>query len=569
MLPDNLLHWEEIFKTGTHTDSNGVTLSFDKPKLQEMANLYNSQPEADQHIAPVVLGHPETDAPAYGWVEKLKVEGDKLMAGIRDIKQEFVQWVNNGHYLKKSAAFYATGLLRHVGFLGATPPAVKGLENAAFANQDKFDEYEFIKPETKPAEPEKEKSILFAEEASPEQIKRSKKYSIAIKDTIKRNVRPAQYEDLQDSMFGDPVHYRFPLAQQYIRATLATWNRKQIQTAYTENERRIISARIVKAGIANNINLNPYIWAFSECIKQYSELAILSLKDKFSKVFNPLAVKQYAQTAYDDGIIPSVTIAADQLTNKQLVQVIKTLNNNSKPFKEVNMDTMTADQFALFVQDLLAKVTETLQEEVSAQVGSIIENMKADPKYWTKGTTPPATDDSNTPPVVASETEIALRNEYEKKFNEQQVQLNALQAQNRLASYNTYCEEQEKAGRVLPKQRNLITTLLESTRTITGMSYAEAGTVIKLDGEQAVKKLIESFPTQIEYNEIVLKDGRNKQTITNFEMPKLSGNRNVTVDEGSTTLYNEIQTVIAEYQTAGKTINTNEALAIARKKLGV
>jgi hypothetical protein len=36
-------------------------------------------------------------------------------------------WVNAGLYRNRSAAFYGDGRLRHVGFLGGAPPAVKGL----------------------------------------------------------------------------------------------------------------------------------------------------------------------------------------------------------------------------------------------------------------------------------------------------------------------------------------------------------------------------------------------------------------------------------------------------------
>jgi hypothetical protein len=41
--------------------------------------------------------------------------------------------VRRGLFKKRSAAFYNDGTLRHVGFLGAMPPAVKGLADVAFA----------------------------------------------------------------------------------------------------------------------------------------------------------------------------------------------------------------------------------------------------------------------------------------------------------------------------------------------------------------------------------------------------------------------------------------------------
>ena len=41
------------------------------------------------------------------------------------------------YYEKRSASFYPDGRLRHVGFLGAAPPAVKGLAGIAFGQEDK------------------------------------------------------------------------------------------------------------------------------------------------------------------------------------------------------------------------------------------------------------------------------------------------------------------------------------------------------------------------------------------------------------------------------------------------
>lgn len=121
----------EIFKTGTHTDSGGKTRDWTDKDLEEIAALY--KPEI--HEAPIVIGHPEHDSPAYGWVESLKVEGGKLLASVKDVADEFKDWVRKGLYKKISIALYPDLGLRHVGFLGATPPAVKGLKQAAFGDK--------------------------------------------------------------------------------------------------------------------------------------------------------------------------------------------------------------------------------------------------------------------------------------------------------------------------------------------------------------------------------------------------------------------------------------------------
>jgi len=121
----------EIFKIGTHTDSAGKTREWTDKDLEEIASLYN--PEINE--APIVIGHPDHDSPAYGWVESLKVDGGKLLAKVKDVAEEFKDWVRRGLYKKVSIALYPDLGLRHVGFLGATPPAVKGLKQATFGEK--------------------------------------------------------------------------------------------------------------------------------------------------------------------------------------------------------------------------------------------------------------------------------------------------------------------------------------------------------------------------------------------------------------------------------------------------
>ncbi len=134
--------WIEIFKTGEHTDSQGRTRKWTEKELDEIVSKYNTQKE---HTAPIVIGHPKDNAPAYGWVESLKREGSKLLAKIKDVAEEFKDWVNKGLYKKRSISLYPNLLLRHVGFLGAQPPAIKGLKDFKFQDKEEdFLEYEDV-----------------------------------------------------------------------------------------------------------------------------------------------------------------------------------------------------------------------------------------------------------------------------------------------------------------------------------------------------------------------------------------------------------------------------------------
>ncbi|STZ83075.1 putative phage associated protein [Bergeriella denitrificans] len=134
----------EIFRAGTHTDNNGRKVTITAAELEQAAAAYDPA----LHEAPVVVGHPATDAPAYGWVGGLKADGGTLSADFAQVDDDFAGLVRAGRYKKVSASFYPPSspnnpkpgvwYLRHVGFLGAHPPAVKGLAAVAFAENEEF-----------------------------------------------------------------------------------------------------------------------------------------------------------------------------------------------------------------------------------------------------------------------------------------------------------------------------------------------------------------------------------------------------------------------------------------------
>lgn len=124
----------------------GESLSFSEPDLQAIVAAYDPA----KHEAPLVIGHPKHDMPAYGWVQSLSYsdgdEGSGLYAMPAQVNPDFADMVAAGAFKKISASFYGPSspnnpvpggyYLRHVGFLGAQPPAVKGLRNPAFAEDE-------------------------------------------------------------------------------------------------------------------------------------------------------------------------------------------------------------------------------------------------------------------------------------------------------------------------------------------------------------------------------------------------------------------------------------------------
>ena len=133
----------EIFRAGKRPDSSRNLTEIKISQLAQAVTAY----DPNLHEAPAVIGHPKDNAPAYAWVKGLSLEGDTLKAELAQIDPEFSEMAQAGRFKKVSASFYLEDsphnpkpgklYLRHVGFLGAMPPAVKGLRNPEFSEDEK------------------------------------------------------------------------------------------------------------------------------------------------------------------------------------------------------------------------------------------------------------------------------------------------------------------------------------------------------------------------------------------------------------------------------------------------
>ncbi|PSD18865.1 peptidase [Stenotrophomonas maltophilia] len=130
----------QIFKAGTHVAEDGNSYTFTEDDVQQIAQTYS----VDLHEAPIVVGHPKADLPAYGWGKALECRDGVLFAQPHQVDPDFASMVNKGRFKKISASIFLPNTpgnptpgkfyLRHIGFLGAQPPAVKGLKSASFAD---------------------------------------------------------------------------------------------------------------------------------------------------------------------------------------------------------------------------------------------------------------------------------------------------------------------------------------------------------------------------------------------------------------------------------------------------
>jgi len=119
--------WLELFRAGDY----GSKGTFTNSDLDQVVNNF----DPSFHEPPAVVGHPENDAPAYAWVDGLKRQDNVLLGKLKLVQPQFEEMVKSGRFKKRSISLYNTAkgyALRHVGFLGAQPPNVKGLADASF-----------------------------------------------------------------------------------------------------------------------------------------------------------------------------------------------------------------------------------------------------------------------------------------------------------------------------------------------------------------------------------------------------------------------------------------------------
>lgn len=124
-------------------------MAFSEDQLKAVADKY----DPSLHEAPLVIGHPKSDNPAYGWVKAIEFEDGDLYIDPDQVQPEFAEMVEQGSFKKRSAAFYPPNsprnpvpgsyYLRHVGFLGAQAPAIKGLKEVEFSEDDDLITIEF------------------------------------------------------------------------------------------------------------------------------------------------------------------------------------------------------------------------------------------------------------------------------------------------------------------------------------------------------------------------------------------------------------------------------------------
>ena len=144
-----LLH---VFRAGTHTATDGKAYEFSEADIADMVDSYD--PTLSR--APLVVGHPKIDDPAFGWAAEFSREGGEVFAEPEAVDPAFAEMVNAQRFSNISLSVYLPEspgnpkpghfYPRHIGFLGAQPPAVKNLQRPQFAEGDGAVEFSMQMP---------------------------------------------------------------------------------------------------------------------------------------------------------------------------------------------------------------------------------------------------------------------------------------------------------------------------------------------------------------------------------------------------------------------------------------
>ncbi len=99
--PKKVVHIE-MFKAGPQISSTGQKMMFTEEDLDQVVGTYSPE----QHEAPLIIGHDQTDStPALGWVKDLWRKGKKLWGKV-ELTPKAEQLIKDGVFKKVSSSFY-------------------------------------------------------------------------------------------------------------------------------------------------------------------------------------------------------------------------------------------------------------------------------------------------------------------------------------------------------------------------------------------------------------------------------------------------------------------------------
>lgn len=289
--------WFPIFKTGKHIDSEGRPYEATTETLDRIVAA-NQGTER-----PLAIGHPKTSSPAWGQANAFKRVGEMLYALPNYVVPEFAEAVKKRLWDKVSISIRPDFTIRHIGFLGATPPAVKGLPVVEFKEESGAMTFEFSEhkmsivarlfqrlrdlliekydvetadraigswdvedlireesPDAALAE-KKDSGQAGTEETKAQQSLQKVRHRHKGSGNV---TKPSNYADIPDDEFMDPVNYRYPMNAAHMQAAMSYWGMAKNREQYTEEEAKAMTKRMLAAAKKHGIEADESKWNFSE-----------------------------------------------------------------------------------------------------------------------------------------------------------------------------------------------------------------------------------------------------------------------------------------------------------------
>lgn len=133
--------WHDVFYVGKHTDSAGNTAQWTEKHLDEVVANFQA------NTVPLVVGHPKTNSPSWGWVSAVRKTDDlRLEIKAESVNPDFAKSVAAKTFPNRSVRFERTSdgvKMVHIGYLGGAAPALDGLPWQFAGNEDETTTVEF------------------------------------------------------------------------------------------------------------------------------------------------------------------------------------------------------------------------------------------------------------------------------------------------------------------------------------------------------------------------------------------------------------------------------------------
>lgn len=182
-----------ILKTGNFKDSKGNDCSFTVSDLDKIVETF----ETKHNRVPITVGHPKSNSPAYGWLNSVKRIGENLYCDFKDVQKEFKTAVKEGLFKNRSISLDKDFNIRHLAFLGGQAPAIKGLEEFCFEDDENSTEIE-INEFTDYEEDENGKDNQVTTEELQKQLDSANAENERLKAELEAKKQAEQTKDFED-----------------------------------------------------------------------------------------------------------------------------------------------------------------------------------------------------------------------------------------------------------------------------------------------------------------------------------------------------------------------------------